>query len=72
MSITPKAIQIATITLIITFLSACSSSGGHYSNEYDYYGNSWGYDRYYRSGINRHYHPRARPARAVPVRRGRY
>lgn len=66
-----KVIQTATTTLLIVSLSACVSSSYPPSSANVYYGNSWGYDRYYRSGINRHYYPRTRPIRA-PVRRGRY
>lgn len=42
--------------LLLATLSGCSSSGYYYGGSTTYYRNSWDYDRYYRSGVNRHYH----------------
>ena len=42
--------------LLLTALMGCTS-GGYYSSSVGYsYGNSWDYDRYYRSGVDRHYY----------------
>ena len=44
------------IVLLSIILTGCSSSGysGNTSVRYSY-GNSWDYDRYYRSRVNHHY-----------------
>ncbi|GEM_PF-3141359 len=41
--------------LLLTTITGCGSTGYSGSSSY-YHGSSWGYDNYYRSGINRHYH----------------
>jgi hypothetical protein len=47
--------MIGTVLLLAT-LTGCTS-GGYYGGSSSYYHrNSWDYDRYYRSGVNRHYH----------------
>ena len=41
--------------LLLAFLTGCTS-GVYYGGSSSYYHrNSWDYDRYYRSGVNRHY-----------------
>lgn len=47
--------MIGTVLLLATF-TGCSSSGYYYGGSTTYHRNSWDYDRYYRSGVNRHYH----------------
>ncbi len=41
--------------LLLSGLTGCGSTG-YYGGSTTYYRNSWDYDRYYRSGVNRHYH----------------
>jgi hypothetical protein len=71
MSTIQKVIKTATTALLIISLCACvSTSVRPPSNAdiyYDY--NSWSYDQDYRSGINGHYYPRSRAARARTLRR---
>ncbi len=42
--------------LLLTVVTGCGSTeySGSYSASY-YGGNAWGYDNYYRSGVDRHY-----------------
>lgn len=60
-----KVIQIfyvVCIVLLLTIVTGCGSSGysggsSYYHGHSNYYrGDAWDYDRYYRSGVNRHYH----------------
>lgn len=42
--------------LLLSGLTGCGSSG-YYGSSVSYsHRNSWDYDRYYRSGVSRHYH----------------
>ncbi|MGI9536594.1 MAG: hypothetical protein ACR2PB_05960 [Desulfocapsaceae bacterium] len=45
------------IVLLMTVVSSCSSTGysGYSGGASYYHRNSWDYDNYYRSGVNRHY-----------------
>lgn len=52
------------ITLLLTILAGCSSTGYSGSTSY-YHRNAWEYDNYYRSGVNRYYN---RPAARADVR----
>lgn len=60
--------------VLLVIATGCSSSGysggsSYYRGHSDYYrGNSWDYDRYYRSGVNRHYRRPETRARANRVR----
>ena len=44
----------ACAALLLTIVTGCSSTG--YSGSSSYHRNAWGYDNYYRSGVNNHYH----------------
>jgi len=50
--------------LLLTIVTGCSSTGYSGSSSY-YHENSWGYDNYYRSGVNRNYHRSEARAHAV-------
>lgn len=72
-----KVIQLLLLSCgvsLLMFAAGCSSSGysggaSYYHGHSDYYrGNSWDYDRYYRSGVNRHYR---RPETRARVHRAR-
>ncbi len=49
-----QLLYIACAMLLLTIVTGCSSTGYSGSSSY-YHRNSWGYDNYYRSGVNRNY-----------------
>jgi hypothetical protein len=58
-----QLIYLMCAAILLTIVTGCSSTG--YSGSSSYYsGSSWGYDSYYRSGVNRHYSRSATRARA--------
>jgi hypothetical protein len=42
--------------LLLTIVAGCYSTGYYGGSATYYHGSSWGYDSYYRSGVNRHAH----------------
>jgi hypothetical protein len=49
-----QLLNIACAMLLLTIATGCSSTGYNGSSSH-YHSNSWGYDNYYRSGVNRNY-----------------
>jgi len=52
---TIQFLYVVCVALLLTTITGCGSTGYSGSSSY-YHGSSWGYDNYYRSGVNRHYH----------------
>jgi hypothetical protein len=59
-------LYVVVAALLLSSVTGCSSTGysGSYSGSY-YGGSSWGYDSYYRSGVNRHYNRSTTRVRAT-------
>ncbi len=72
---TIQFLYVLAAALLFSIVTGCSSTGHSGSHSSSYYGgSSWGYDSYYRTGVNRHYNrsvTRSRVSRPSGGGRGR-